>query len=37
LGTATKEVSPIIIQKSGQVYDDGTLEMIQGVNSVSQI
>jgi len=34
LGTATKEVSPIIIQKSGQVYDDGTLEMIQGVNSV---
>ncbi|MDD2581701.1 MAG: hypothetical protein PHR66_06890 [Desulfuromonadaceae bacterium] len=25
LGTATKEVSPIIIQKTGQVYDDVTL------------
>jgi hypothetical protein len=34
LTTTTKEISPIIIQKTGQVYDDVTLGMIQGANSV---
>ena len=34
LTTTTKEVSPIIIQKTGQVYDDVTLGIIQGSNSV---
>jgi filamentous hemagglutinin len=33
LGTATKEVSPIIIQKSGQVYDDMTLGTINQFNN----
>lgn len=35
LGTATKEVSPIIIQKSGQVYDSVTLGTINQLNNVA--
>ena len=34
VGNATKEVSPVVIKKTGQVYDDVTLGMIQGANSV---
>lgn len=35
LGTATKEVSPIIIQKTGQVYDDVTLRTITQFNNLA--
>lgn len=35
LGTATKEVSPIIIQKSGQIYDDVTLNMTNKIVNIS--
>lgn len=33
LGTVTKEVSPIIIQNSGQVYDDVTLGALNQANN----
>ncbi|WP_152021169.1 hypothetical protein [Aliarcobacter butzleri] len=35
VGNAGKEISPIIIQKGGQLYDDVTLGAIQGMNKVS--
>ncbi|MCG3671605.1 filamentous hemagglutinin N-terminal domain-containing protein [Aliarcobacter butzleri] len=35
VGNAGKEISPIIIQKGGQVYDDVTLGAIQGMNKVA--
>ena len=35
LTTTTKEISPIIIQKTGQVYDDVTLRTINQFNNVA--
>ncbi|MDN5089591.1 hypothetical protein [Aliarcobacter butzleri] len=37
VGNAGKEISPIIIQKGGHVYDDVTLKMTEKLNNISPI